>query len=260
MDQRQYGVKQQPGWQQPHGYAPQGAPVQGQAGAPPWQQPQASQQAQQGQQPYAQQPLDPRQFDPQYQQYLRAQRMQAANGVAYGMQQQFQSQPQKRRRGPFFWIAIIVALLAIAVIIWLVISSFGGGLVRDPNQASGQLEGKTPEEIQAELERVVDEGMFNISIASIIEFPDGTSPGEIRIENVPGNRYLMQVTITDDATGQTLFTSGVIEPDHHIQTAPLDVDLDAGQYACTATFSALDPNDETEIGQAAAKVTINVLA
>lgn len=181
---------------------------------------------------------------------------------AYGMvQQATQAQAPKRKHGAGFWIGIIIAIVAICAAAFFAYQFLNpGGAVRDPNQAAGQLEGKTPEEIQAELDRVVAEGMFNISIASVIEFADGASPGEVRIENVPGNRYLMQVTITNDENGETLYTSGVVEPNHHIQSAPLDVDLDAGQYEATATFHALDPETEEEIGQAAAKVTLNVLS
>ena len=39
----------------------------------------------------------------------------------------------------------------------------------------------------------------------------------------------------------------------------LSQDLDAGSYAATATFHALDPDTLDEVGQAAAKVTLNVL-
>lgn len=170
-------------------------------------------------------------------------------------------QPQKKEKKPAsFWVAIVLAIIAviIAILFGMQQCDFQGSL-RDPNSSLGQLQGKTNEEIQAELDRQVEEGMFNISISSNVEFADGQSEGELKIENVPGNRYLMQVTITDDATGQVIYTSGLIDPNHHIQTAKLDVDLDPGVYDCTAVFTALDPETEEEVGQAAAKITINVL-
>lgn len=172
-----------------------------------------------------------------------------------------QSQEQKKEKKPAsFWVAIVLAIIAviIAILFGLQQCTEQGGL-RDPNGSLGQLAGKTNEEIQAELDRQVEEGMFNISIASAVEFADGTSEGELKIENVPGNRYLMQVTITDDATGQVVYTSGILDPNYHIQTAKLDVDLEPGTYNCTALFAALDPETEQEVGQAAAKIVINVL-
>lgn len=129
---------------------------------------------------------------------------------------------------------------------------------RDPNASMGQLEGKTPEEIQAELDRIVDEGMFGISIAPVVYFADGGSEGEVRIENVPGNRYDMRVSIVLDEDGRTVYESGVIEPNRHIQTAPLSATLSAGSYPATALFAALDRQTGVEVGQASAKITLVV--
>lgn len=153
---------------------------------------------------------------------------------------------------------IIVAVLVLASVL-LARSCSAESLGRDPNAELGQLEGKTPEEIQAELDRMVEEGMFNISIASTVEFADGASEGELRIENVPGNPYLMKVEISRDDTGEVVYTSGLIEPNRHIQRARLAIDLDAGAYPCTAVFYAYDQENEQLVGQAAAKLTITVL-
>ena len=161
---------------------------------------------------------------------------------------------------PVFYVALVVAVVAVLVACFFAFRSCSTGSEgRDPNAALGQLEGKTQEEIQAELDRIVEEGMFNISIASQVEFADGQSEGELRIENVPNNPYLMKVEITRDDTGETVYTSGMIEQNHHIQTAKLAVDLDAGDYPCTAVFYAHDPETEELVGQAAAKLTISVL-
>ena len=83
--------------------------------------------------------------------------------------------------------------------------------------------------------------MFNISIASAIQFADGTSSGTAYIENVPGNRYNMQVVITDDATKEVLYESGVLAPNQFIEDITLAKDLEPGTYNATATFKALDP-------------------
>ena len=172
-------------------------------------------------------------------------------------------QPEKKKKKPAsFWvaiIAIILALIAAVIICIFALQSCDGGPLYDSNAASGQLEGKTPEEIQAELDRQVGEGMFNISIASNVEFADGSSEGELRIENVPGNRYDMQVTITDDSNGDVYYQTALIRPDQHIQKDVLMKDLDPGVYNCTAIFTAFDPDSNEEVGQAAAKMTITVL-
>lgn len=190
----------------------------------------------------------------------QGQRTPAAGAPGGGRASASRSSAALSRKPASFYIAIAVAVLALIVAAVLAFALFAQtGAGRDPNAAVGQLEGKTQEEIQAELDRIVEEGMFNISIASTVQLEDGTSEAELRIENVPNNPYLMKVEITRDDTGDTIYTSGLIEPNHHIQKAKLDVDLDAGDYPCTAVFYAHDKEDEHLIGQAAAKLTVQVL-
>ena len=170
------------------------------------------------------------------------------------------SPEQKSSRKRAAVIAIICALAAIAI--WLLVWLFAcnGASLFDPNAQDGQAPYKSAEEMQAELDRVVEEGMFNISIASVIELDHGSAPAELRIENVPGNRYLMRVTIMRNDTGEQIYATDLIEPDHHIQRDALDVVLPAGSYECTALFEALDEASEEPVGQAAAIVTLNVLS
>lgn len=158
---------------------------------------------------------------------------------------------------------IVIVLVLIMVLLWCV-----AALLRctsndvtdffDANAKIGQAPYKTEDEIQAELDRIIEEGMFNISIASTVQLEDGASEAELRIENVPNNPYLMKVELNRDDTGETVYTSGMIEPNHHIQKAKLDVDLDAGEYPCTAVFYAYDKQSEELVGQAAAKLTVLV--
>lgn len=165
--------------------------------------------------------------------------------------------PRKSRKGVV--IAVLVALVAVVCAVLLALSMCSEEKSRRQGDA-GQLEGKSDAEIQAELDRVVEEGMFNISIASVVEFASGSAEGDLRIENVPGNRYLMRVSIVRNDTGQQIYTTDMIEPNHHIQRDALDVDLPQGSYECTALFEALDPDTEELVGQAAAVITLNVLS
>lgn len=181
--------------------------------------------------------------------------------MPYPLQMQTQGNPPKKKRKTGLVIVLVIAIILIAAAVMFALFTCNG-----ENEGSrragtlGQLEGKTREEIQAELDRVVEEGMFNISIASVAQFADGASEGELRIENVPGNRYLMQVDIVLEDTGETVYESGIIEPDHHIQKDRLLVNLPKGSYDAIATFRALDPSTEEEVGTAAAKMVIQVMA
>ena len=171
------------------------------------------------------------------------------------------STASRAAKPPAFYVAVGVAVVAIVVACVLGFMAFSNvGQGRDPERRARPAgRARRPREIQKELDRIVEEGMFNISIASSVEFADGTSEGELRIENVPNNPYLMKVEITRDDTGEAVYTSGMIEPNHHIQKARLDVDLDAGDYPCTAVFYAYGKDDEQLVGQAAAKMTVSVL-
>lgn len=152
--------------------------------------------------------------------------------------------------------AFVAVLVVVGAAIWVLTSA--GNDFFDENALSGQAPYKTAEEMQAELDRIVEEGMFNISISSLIEFENGTAPGKAYIENVPGNRYVMQVTITLDDTGEIAYESKGIKPGNYIEDITLSEDFEPGDYAATATFSALDPESLEEVGKAAAKVTLVV--
>lgn len=156
--------------------------------------------------------------------------------------------------------AVIVALIIVLLVVLGIRScSQGGDEFRlDPNAVQGQAPYKTAEEMQAELNRVVEEGMFNISIATEIAFADGSSPGTAYIENVPGNRYDMQVSIALDATGEEVYASGAIAPGSYLGDITLSQDPGPGEHAATATFVALDRETHEEAGRAAAKVTLVV--
>lgn len=153
--------------------------------------------------------------------------------------------------------ALVAAIGALIIIVLLLLRSCTGGFF-DPNAQVGQAPYKTVEEVQAELDRVIEEGMFNISIKSYITFADGESEGVAYIENVPGNRYHMQVSMTLDATGEEVYKSGGIAPDSYVESITLSRDLDAGTYPATATFTAIDKDSLDEVGKAAAKVTLVV--
>lgn len=167
------------------------------------------------------------------------------------------NEPTKKRRD-----RLLAAAVLVLVIILLLRSCSGSQPAhkrdRDPNAQVGQYKGKTEAEIQAELDKVVEEGMFNISINSTVFLPSGKDEAELRIENIAANHHLMSVELTRDDTGEVLYTSGLIEPGYYIQSVPLNVVLPKGTYAATALFTAYDLNTEDPVGQAAAQITIEV--
>lgn len=111
-------------------------------------------------------------------------------------------------------------LLAAALVVLLVIllrtpKAGPSGMVRDTaraGRATGKQDGGRD---HRRAQPVVDEGMFNISINTTPTFTNGKAEGPLQIENVPGNQYLMQVQITLDDTGELIYQTGLIEPNHH---------------------------------------------
>lgn len=132
----------------------------------------------------------------------------------------------------------------------------------DANALAGFLPGKTEEEIQAELNRIIEKGYFNVSINPTPNVaPDGTV--NLNIENVPGNNYWMQVNvyiIGEDGGETLLYASGIIKQGYYINEAEAAGKLPApGQYNGRADFTALMPDTQENIGQTAATMLINVL-
>ena len=127
----------------------------------------------------------------------------------------------------------------------------------DANARSGNLPGMTEEEIQAELDKIVEEGMFNISIASIVSVDaDGTA--DVRVENIAANHHNMTVAITIDGEDEPIYQSAGLAPGQYIETAQLARTLPAGEYEATALFTAYDLDTLEPAGQAAAKITLVV--
>ena len=129
----------------------------------------------------------------------------------------------------------------------------------DTDAMAGRIQTMTEEEIQAELNRVVEEGMFNISIASAIVFEAPDAEGEARIENVAANNYHMQVDIILDESGETVYSSKLIQPGYSIENIKLSEKLEPGEYEATAIFSAITKNDMKLFGTAGAQIKLYVL-
>ena len=136
----------------------------------------------------------------------------------------------------------------------------------DMNALEGFLPGRSEEEIQDELNRIIDESRFAAAINTQITYEDGKA--DVRIENVPANNYWMQVDIwlypsadsTDNA--ELFYQSGVIRQNQYIEKAEADTAQPAGYYNGLAVFHALTPNEDLdaieEVGQTAMNIVILV--
>lgn len=128
----------------------------------------------------------------------------------------------------------------------------------EPNAVVGTMPGKTTEQIEAELTQKVKETEVAFSINAYPCFETGTSKGSILFENPKSNQKLTRVEITRDDTGELIYKSGLLEPGSYIPEAKLLVDLDPGNYVCTATIFAYRLADESYVGKVAAGLTLTV--
>jgi len=167
---------------------------------------------------------------------------------------------QKRKKSI---IRIIISIIVMIIVIFLLKYAYdyyygNADSDNDPNAVIGQLEGKTPSEVQKELDRVVKETSMVISINSKIEMEKGSSLAPLRIENIPNNHYIMQVSIILNNSKKMIYNSGLIEPNYHIEKAKLNKSLPKGNYDAVAIFSAYNLKTKKYVGQQKANITIEV--
>lgn len=152
--------------------------------------------------------------------------------------------------------AVVAAVAAIFAGI-LIGANTGIGFIGDRQAQDGQLDPNAgAEDIEKALQERAEQSMFSLRINTRPEFETGSSEGVLLIENPPTNTYLMQVTITLDDTGETVYSTGMLKPNSNIAKDSLDVALKKGSYAATAMFTAYEPETREEVGKTAAAMTI----
>ena len=128
----------------------------------------------------------------------------------------------------------------------------------DHDATDEALRQKSKEEILAELNRQVADGMINISMNMNPSFENSRSKGNLLIHNSETNKYPQIVEIILDETGETIYKSGLIKVGKRINEAKLGAELPAGEYACTAYFNAVNEESKEIVGKAAAKIVITI--
>jgi len=169
---------------------------------------------------------------------------------------------QKKRTVVIILIAVLLLLMIAGGILLLLQHRQPAGYERyqfDTDAIAGRIQMMSEDQIQQELDRLVEEGMFNISIASAIVFDSPQAEGQARIENVEANRYHMQVDIRLDDTGELVYASKLIQPGYSIENIRLSKQLSPGEYTATAVFSAITKEELQLFGQAAAQIKLYVM-
>lgn len=197
-------------------------------------------------------------------------------------EQEKKEKAKERRQQAFRIIAIIVILLLLLLLGLRSCSSnlpipedvkqmFNVGI--DENASQGGLEGRSEEEIVAELNEKVAASMINISMNTTPKFENGSSEGNLNIVNNTINNYPQvieiylqeEITKEDGSKGyedkELIYQSGLIPIGSKVTTAKLNKALESnrvlekGTYSAIAYFNAVKDNGEY-IGRAAARIKI----
>lgn len=132
------------------------------------------------------------------------------------------------------------------------------GIVYDDAAEEGGWEHLSQEEIEANLNQKVADGMINISMNTAPIFADGTAEGNIMVVNETINNYPQKVEFIRNDNNEVIYSSNAIPVGSKIERAALDVELDPGVYECTALFHNLDPETGSILGTAGAVITITI--
>lgn len=169
---------------------------------------------------------------------------------------------EKSYKKPIIAAIIIILALLLAFVSCQHMNGNGpgkSGLEWDVNAEVGGLEKRSEEEIKAELNEKVKDGMINIIMNTNPIFEDGKSAGNLMIVNSERNLHPQVVYIVLKDTEEEIYRSGAIAVGSKIENAKLDVDLDAGTYECVAYFNNVDMETGNFLGTAGAEITITVL-
>lgn len=173
--------------------------------------------------------------------------------------------PKNKRQTVLLVVILVLIIVLLAGVLAWFLTHRGGAEEEefsddffDPFAQTGILPDMSEEQIQEELNRVVEEGMLNVSIAGRIIFDDGAGQGKANIVNSEANHYIQKVRLELVDTGEVLYESGGIKPGQYIQFITLDRDLDPGEYSAAAVFTAYTIEERQLVGSTSARVTILV--
>lgn len=173
------------------------------------------------------------------------------------------SEEKKNKRKKIIVSVMIAIVLIIASLILLLRGCNNTQVITTEVPAIGDaIEGHLPsmskEEIMAQMQRAADASYFSFKINAEPVFEKSNSKGNLEIENPSYNVYPMAVRIYLDDTSQLLYDSGLILPNHYIQSAELDVQLPSGVYKCTADILAYDIDAQKYLSKSQAGITITI--
>lgn len=160
----------------------------------------------------------------------------------------------------------ILAVVGVLLLLLLIAASYfylshrymKDDLEYDDNATTGILPGVDIDERRKELQEIVDRNMIAFSVNTSPVFLNGTSKGNLLIENPGNNKKLLKASITIDETKEEVYASKYLKPGTYIENAKLDKVLKKGRYNATVHISAYDEETTEYIGQTGAQIVLTV--
>jgi len=164
-------------------------------------------------------------------------------------------------------------LIILAFVLVAALALFGAyklGLFDKPNESGiligagvkeGEIDPDTGEEVSGNEDGTGNNGKSNMTVRlnGYPVFEDGSSEGSLNIVNPSSNVLCMLVEITLDETGEKIYESGAIPPNHYVDNDKLTKVLKQGTHNATAHVTLYDPdNPDKEFNGADFNLTITV--
>jgi hypothetical protein len=158
----------------------------------------------------------------------------------------------------------VAAVIVIGVVAYLLLSNNNNSSSseKDVSNVSGYIvaDGADPEltteEIQALLQKKVDESKIAFSVYTEPTFEEGK--GELMFVNPVNNAHNIDFVVTLDDSKKTVIKLDKIAPDQYIKDVTLLEDLAAGEYAATGMVTGYDKVTGSVVGQVAVEMLIKV--
>ncbi len=114
-------------------------------------------------------------------------------------------------------------------------------------------------EILADLNNKVAEGLFNVTMNVDWSFENSSTPSEnAYVANAVTNTNTVYFDVTIDSTGEKIYESPNIPVGYALKDITLNSELSAGTYTCTVLYHLID-EEENEISNVAVALKIHVL-
>ncbi|MGI6153251.1 MAG: hypothetical protein ACOYJB_05360 [Christensenellaceae bacterium] len=179
--------------------------------------------------------------------------------------QEYKNEPDRKKQKRRILVGVLLLAAAILGVVFYTIGLRGtqagrmvaGDIFPGSGTAqTGHLPEMTEDAIRAQMQKTADETMFSFKINAQPVFESGNSEGTLRIENPAHNVYPFVVEIYLKETGEKIYDSSGILPNHHIDTAKLNVSLEKGTHEAAAYINAYDPNTQEYQGRSAVDLSI----